>query len=675
MIRPFKGGTKIVLQDVDVHLPPVGYVYNPTNRELEKSEIITRSARKEDQFWERTQLPKDFRKKWIIQQKRRENDSDYYDPEIADFVNQEWERRLKGVWFMNNGTPTYITGLQYFYLQWWYIGNRDNEGYPDYWDSDRHFFYFMQACIEDNNSAGMLYVTKRREGKTAKSAVFGYEFVSRTKKGRCGIQSKTDEDAQKVVYWDGVISGFKELPEFFRPLYDTSAGSTPKGGLYFRRSAKKGKQSLMELLEEELDSEVTYKSREPKAYDGERLDRYIGDEIFKVKDFNPSDRHDIVYPTLLDKNENIVGKALYTSTVEEIEGNIENYIEFWEQSNPLERNANGRTGTGLYRYFLPAYLTRNRDRYGFVDEEANKRYYLAERQRFANNPAKLTDFKRRFPFTIEEAFWTSNKKCLFDLTKINEQLERIGLGDNLTTKGNFEWNDPDERDYVVFKPRKNGKFNVTWLFDQEHEANKVERRGDLYYPLNKHRFVIGVDPINHKYVEDDGRKSMPAFYVYKKTDALDPDFSDSFIVEYVHRPSNPEVFFEDVFKCCVYYGCQMLFENQKEAIYTHFERTGGKPLVIFPKNRKSPGLPSGEGVHQQIAEYTNIYIDKHIHKVKFRHLLNDWAKFDINNTKKFDATMAAGFSLIAEQKDRAKFKQKQETPPLSNFLKPTAFKL
>ena len=31
------------------------------------------------------------------------------------------------------------------------------------------------------------------------------------------------------------------------------------------------------------------------------------------------------------------------------------YKSLWEDSNPLERNNNGRTRSGLYRLFIPAY--------------------------------------------------------------------------------------------------------------------------------------------------------------------------------------------------------------------------------------------------------------------------------------------------------------------------------
>ena len=51
------------------------------------------------------------------------------------------------------------------------------------------------------------------------------------------------------------------------------------------------------------------------------------------------------------------------------------YKDLWEDSNPIERNANGRTRTGLYRLFIPAYesLEGFFDKYGHpvVDDPSN----------------------------------------------------------------------------------------------------------------------------------------------------------------------------------------------------------------------------------------------------------------------------------------------------------------
>ena len=38
--------------------------------------------------------------------------------QYVDYIEQEFDRRDNGYWFINNGKPTYITGTHYMYLQW-----------------------------------------------------------------------------------------------------------------------------------------------------------------------------------------------------------------------------------------------------------------------------------------------------------------------------------------------------------------------------------------------------------------------------------------------------------------------------------------------------------------------------------------------------------------------------
>jgi hypothetical protein len=71
-------------------------------------------------------------------------DPEYYEEEIA-FIQQEWDRRLNGVWYYINGKPTYIPGVFYFYLTCWYL----ERGYPTYRERDRLFFVFSEFCEND----------------------------------------------------------------------------------------------------------------------------------------------------------------------------------------------------------------------------------------------------------------------------------------------------------------------------------------------------------------------------------------------------------------------------------------------------------------------------------------------------------------------------------------------
>src|SRR5690606_267147 len=176
---------------------PVGYVYNVITKKLEQRGVYSRSDIDEHQYWERLPLPSWYNlvlKTWDeYDRKKKDDDEDFYDSRLEEYKKQEWDRRLNGFWFMNNGKPTYLTGFHYLYLQWWPI----DIGYPKFRIPDLEKAYFMQYCIEDPNCLGMVEVTKRRFGKSFWAGLFATEYVTRTKMTNAGIQSKTGTDAKK----------------------------------------------------------------------------------------------------------------------------------------------------------------------------------------------------------------------------------------------------------------------------------------------------------------------------------------------------------------------------------------------------------------------------------------------------------------------------------------------
>jgi hypothetical protein len=72
-------------------------------------------------------------------------------------------------------------------------------------------------------------------------------------------------------------------------------------------------------------------------------------------------------------------------------------------------------------------------------------------------------------------------------------------------------------------------------------------------------------------------------------------------------------------------------------------------LMQLP-DRKTPGIPGTQKTHGDIIAHTEAYIHQHLDKVFFPRMLEDWMKFDPFNTTQFDAAMAAGYTLIANNK-------------------------
>jgi len=121
--------------------------------------------------------PKEFQSKWI------------------NFIENEFDRREYGYWFVNNGEPCYVTGSHYMYLQWTKI----DVGLPDFRESNRIFFIYYEACKADKRCFGMVYLKNRRSGFSFMSAAEIVNQASMSKDARFGILSKTGDDAKSCL--------------------------------------------------------------------------------------------------------------------------------------------------------------------------------------------------------------------------------------------------------------------------------------------------------------------------------------------------------------------------------------------------------------------------------------------------------------------------------------------
>src|SRR4051812_7956381 len=115
MTSEISQGRSIDVQGLICWLPPEGYVYNIVTKQLEHRGVYSRYNKKAEQYWERMPLPawyKEVMKKWDVYDKtKKEDDPEFYDERLEKYKQQEWDRRLNGFWFYNNGEATYLTGM------------------------------------------------------------------------------------------------------------------------------------------------------------------------------------------------------------------------------------------------------------------------------------------------------------------------------------------------------------------------------------------------------------------------------------------------------------------------------------------------------------------------------------------------------------------------------------
>ncbi len=655
-----------------------------------RSEILFHEQPKAMQMWRRIPMPEEL-------QRLRSMDEWYEKPaefrrKFSGYIEKEFERRRNGVWFYNHGVPTYITGRHYMLLQW----SKIDIGYPYYLAFQREIFLHMVACEADPRCIGQLYTKCRRSGYTNICASVLVDEASQVKDKLLGIQSKTGKDSQENIFMKKVVPIFKSYPFFFKPIQDGT--TNPRMELAFREPSKRiTKNNKTSMKGDALNTIINWKNTTNNAYDGEKLHMLYLDEAGKWE--KPVDIREAwrIERTCLIVGKRIVGKALVGSTVNPMNKGGEEYKNLWEDSNPNERNANGRTKSGLYRIFIPAYeaLEGFFDQYGNpvvddpegavlgIDTEdidvGSKTYLKNERDSLKSDASELNEVVRQFPFTEEEAFRDSIEGSIFNVGKIYTQIDHNNnLYPNPIVRGNFMWKEKDKE--VIFSPDPNGRFRVAWQ-PPASERNKYNEERGKKTPGNNHIGCGGVDSYDLDQTVD-GRGSKGALHLYNKFNMDAP--ANMFVVEYASRPDLASIFYEDVLMAAFYYGYPLLVENNKYGIVRYFESRGydgylmDRPQFLSTSsskvNVKTKGIPSNsQDVIQSHAQAIEAYIHDHVGEnvetgemgsMYFNRTLEDWIGYKITDRTKFDLTISAGLALLAAQKvkkekPKATFNEKQ----------------
>ena len=643
-----------------------------------RSQILFHDLPKAVQLWKRIPMPEELRRirsmdEWL--EKPAE-----FRKKFHSYIEQEFQRRRDGVWFYNNGVSTYITGRHYMFLQW----SKIDIGYPSYLAFQREIFLHMAACEADPRCFGQLYTKCRRSGYTNVCSAVLVDEASQVKEKLLGIQSKTGKDAQENIFMKKIVSIFRGYPFFFKPIQDGT--TNPRMELAFREPSKRiTKKNKTSQRGDALNTVINWKNTTNNAYDGEKLHMLYLDEAGKWE--KPTDIREAwrIERTCLIVGKRVVGKALVGSTVNPMDKGGEEYKGLWNDSDPNERNNNGRTRSGLYRIFIPAYeaLEGFFDKYGnpVVDDpekeiegvdglpvdQGSRKYLKNERHSFRDDPSELNEIIRQFPFTEDEAFRDSIEGSLFNIGKIYQQIEHNdNLYPNPVVQGNFVWRVKDEE--VVFSPDPNGRFRVAWLPPDHLRNKKADDRGKRVAP-NAHIGVGGVDSYDLDATVD-GRGSKGALHMYNKFNMDVPP--NMFVVEYASRPDLASIFYEDVLMCSFFYGYPLLIENNKYGIARYFESRGYDGyLMDRPDYLKTPnssanvrtkGIPSNsQDVIQSHAQAIEAYIHDHVGvnaedgemgKMLFNRTLEDWIGYKIDKRTKFDLTISSGLALLAAQKEK-----------------------
>jgi hypothetical protein len=613
-----------------------------------------------------------------------------YDDEQSDFIKSEWERVNNGYWFYNNGVPTYLTGLHYFYLNYWTL---EDGNYPDYRDVDRRYFYYQDYCENIPQCYGIIRIKKRREGATSQATCYLVWKSITQRKSFCGIVSKTGKDASDAFVYM-VMNGYRNLPVFFKPRAEDEETKTE---LVFRK--KKDKRKLKgrekgQVFDDDigLESKISFKNTALNSYDSGRVTALLLDEAGKYPKEVPVNQYWPIVKKTLMRGAIKVGFCLIPSTANDAKSGGEPYKALFDGSNHFEEPY---TATGLYRYFCPAY-----DGYeGFIDEygmsiidaptEEQKKYikerygmnidcgakeYLIKQRQLIKDKKALSEEIRMNPFDENEAFMIDQKKCYFNSEKIYNQIDflkeekvpmrRIRL--YWKNEKSVDWADDPDGPWMVYK------------FPEKGHENKIHEKDGLRIPGNMNRFVSGIDPFKSSVIT--GKGSMGVCYVFERLDPSDPNNTGLPIAEYVDRPRLKSLFHDEMLKAAVYWGYKACYENDVgDDFVDYFSNKGYKgylmrtPESAIDKNRKRTvqkyGVTSGDSFAMARQLDTCIaYIENHCEKIVFSDLLEELLQYDHEDRTPFDRSVAFMISLLSGVAvESAKQERQSHVIPIKTF--------
>lgn len=659
----------------------------------------------EEQVFRKTYIPKDLAK-WP--EKRRD-----------EFIEGEYNRRHNGIWIFIKGKKYYITGVFYFFLNYWTSTTSPTIKYR-YCDLEFFIMWFM--VVHDPKSYGLIVYKCRQLGETEKSICILYEYATRVKNAKCPMQSINETDIYENAY-KRILHAHGEMIFFMKAAHRGT--SDPKDGLFFdyqretvnKEKLKKNQQehgvaivNYDDYMHPPLNSSIVYGPTKPHVFGTGTFGRYYLDEFGKMEQMNPLYAWNVVKQAMFNRMDNVIlGKALFTSTVEELKGGDTLTVakQMWTQSDPEKRNSNGETITGLYRIFRSSLDAAPIDHWGFPQKELAREKNKSEIQARINSgdiKGKI-EYMRMNAETIEDVFQNTNEGSQFDIEKLAARLFFLESqsAKKLWVRGNLKWKDGVRDTEVIWEPNPKGK----WVISKHPKdlglmANHKIQGVIAPKPANTAHFCCGVDPIDQQTTLE-AEPSKGGIAVFSRLNSLvdggteryyqfsdesrgiihgDPvdggvDFqTNRFVCTYLDRPADPSEFFEDCIMTWVYYGTDFLPEKDRfGGLHTYIKQRGYELYLMEKPTQKGNyrGQVEREGMSAttgNIDTYFTLLTTlscKWWNTLDIPDLLQQLLSMNWANRGKKDLGVAAGWALIAATTTVSRKVQSQQGEKVRHF--------
>ncbi len=637
-----------------------------------------------EQYWRRYPIPDYF--------EECEFDKDgnvILNAEQRKYALEEVRRCKEGFWFYNNGFPTYITGKNYFYLQWWKL---ENDIHADYRDTDRRYFLFLEHWERTLWCLGIVRGKKRREGATSQATSnLIYECIF-FRNSFCGLTSKTQTDA-KAAFTNMIAFGYRQLPVFLKPKQLNNKDSVTE--LVFAHKSVDVKGGKGSVIDNDTGhrSKIDYRAPGKNAYDSGRLSRLLADEMGKWPVEVPASEFLSIVQKTMVQGAKRVGFCELPSTVNELtKGGGAEFKKIWDLADHV---TGVRTPNRMVRYFTPAfdgyygfidkhglsvidaptdeqykYLVENFVGVGDITEEdirlGAKEYLLSKR--IGLDGTALEEEIRMNPFDEREMFMARNSNCHFDAVLLLDLYDKAkAVEKQVIEYGNWIWKDGKQFSEAVWQ--RTSKDHARWRRPNNFilpDEPRVEQQGNTFLPLSHIQFIAACDPFQNSVTESGiGSKACGGVLNRFDKDGDDSIFNRMMTCVYYARPPMAELLHMDMALMCFAYGCQILIENKMDGgMRKFFIDNGLEAFLIYLPGKENAGVDPNSDNKALLVNLWEAYIltegkkGKMIYPDVIDHEKDGLIKFDVNETEPSDRVMGLGWLLVADHYKKANFRYK-----------------
>ena len=240
--------------------------------------------------------------------------------------------------------------------------------------------------------------------------------------------------------------------------------------------------------------------------------------------------------------------------------------------NVFDKNSDGNVECG---FFWPAYLNRE-ECYDKSSGESDITKALIQilQDRFtvkynSSDPLAITQKKAEEPITPAEAVMRTSG-TIFPVSDLKEYLGDIKMlgikfydnhyvGNLIQSGDSIKWEPADKYPLRSYQCAGSNLEGALEIFE-------LPKTGSDNKPI-RHRYILGADVY-----DDDSGTSLGSIFVFDL-------FTDTIVAEYSGRPKFANDFYELCRRLCLFYGGELLYENNKKGLFVYFSQQGSTYLL------------------------------------------------------------------------------------------------